>query len=62
MKVSDILASFPGPWRTQTFAGGQVVVSDATGKEVPLFTILDLACQVSLHKPPGTANSSPPKT
>lgn len=43
-RVKAIRENSPFPWRQQIHANGRVILFDANGAEVPLFSIIDLAC------------------
>lgn len=45
--LSDVMAKHPPPWRYMA-TRGNIVMLDAAGGEVPLFTMLDLAVAVSV--------------
>lgn len=48
MNLQELKARHPVPWSYAT-RGSQVFVLDAVGREVPLFTIVELALHVSKH-------------
>ncbi|WP_374335580.1 hypothetical protein [Methyloversatilis sp.] len=47
MKLDDIKARSPFPWRYVTHPNGFVQMFDAAGSEVPLFVLLDLAVLIT---------------
>lgn len=47
MTLAETMTAHPGPWRYTAF-NGLVQTYDATGAEVPMFTILNLAVTVSI--------------
>lgn len=46
MTPEQTLQAHPAPWRYVTL-GGQVIMTDALGRQVPLFTILDFAAMLT---------------
>lgn len=48
MSISEIRARHPMPWR-YIMAGTSVILQDALGRELPMFVMLNLICDLS-HK------------
>jgi hypothetical protein len=46
MNIAELKKTHPMPWRYVAL-GGNIILTDASKKEVPLFTLLDFACTVS---------------
>lgn len=57
--VAEISQQSPFPWRYITLPTGQVVCIDASNREVPIFSILDLAVAATIDhlakKDPGSS-------
>lgn len=46
MNIDEIKRHHPMPWR-YLLMGNNVQLQDATGKELPMFLMLDFACMIS---------------
>lgn len=46
MTMTELKARHPMPWK-YLLMGNNVVLADATGKELPMFIMLDFMCQVT---------------
>jgi hypothetical protein len=51
MNVGELRAKHPFPWHYTVEPNGNILVTDATGRVVPLFTLLDFVVGVtqSIH-------------
>lgn len=45
--IKELRLEHPFPWRYLIGPGGQIAVTDAAGKEVPLLKLLDFTCAVT---------------
>lgn len=59
MTLKQILLQHPAPWRYQT-ASGQVIMLDAAGRQVQLFTMLDFVTLATAAMARNAAPSSAP--
>lgn len=48
MTVTQTKETYPLPWVYGTTPQAQVIVIDARGNQVPMFTLLDFICNVTL--------------
>jgi hypothetical protein len=60
--LSQIRRNFPFPWTHIAFANGLLRVNDATGKEVPIFTMIGLIehVTIALNKPAAAEENAAP--
>lgn len=47
MNIAELKRVHPMPWSYSTL-DGRIILTDAAGREVPLFTLLDFACAVTV--------------
>lgn len=58
MTLQEIIKQHPAPWRHVVFPAGQVVVQDAAGIQVQLFTMLEFIGHVTASLAGATAQTA----